>query len=103
MQTKREVVRFCKWIRMILSAAPIEHLRVICDHDDEDAFYGANICFDNIIDHLAGKHSATLRILDLRSAYLGVMALELLFTTCTGLEELYISAGKRATVSSSVL
>lgn len=83
---------------MVLSASPIEHIRVICD-DDNDAFYGANICFDNIIDHLAGRHSATLRILDLRSAYLGVKALQLLFTTCTHLEELYISAGKRATVS----
>ncbi|KAF9463355.1 hypothetical protein BDZ94DRAFT_1259156 [Collybia nuda] len=91
---KRDVIRFCKWIRMVVAASPIESLRVICDDNDNYPQLGPNICFDNIINHLAARHSTTLRALNLRSAYLSDNALRLLFTTCTLLEELDISAGK---------
>lgn len=99
MQTKREVVRFCKWIRTVISASPIDHLRIICD-DGHDGSYGANISFDNIIDHLVRKRSRMLRVLDFRYAYLGVNAVQCLFKTCAFLEEFHISAGKPAIVSS---
>jgi hypothetical protein len=59
---------------------------------------GANISFRSIIDHLCARHSWTLRVLDMRDAYLDVKSLRKLFMTCRELEEVYLCAGKHALV-----
>lgn len=78
----------------MISSSPIEHLRIVCD----DEFIGASVGFDSIIDHLVKKHSGSLRILDFRSAYIGVAAVRALFTRCLRLEEVHISTGEKALV-----
>ena len=79
---------------MVISSSPIEYLRIVCD----DGLIGANVGFDSIIDHLVKKHSGSLRVLDFRSAYIGVDAVRALFTRCLQLEAFHISAGKNALV-----
>ena len=96
MQTRREVLALCKWIRMVISASPIERIRIICD----DEYIGANISYDSIADHLIKKHAGSLRVVDFRMAYIGVHAAEALFKTCLQLEEFCISTGKNAVVKS---
>jgi hypothetical protein len=78
----------------VISSSPIEHLRIVCD----DELIGANVGFDSIIDHLVKKHSGSLRVLDFRSAYIGIDAVQALFTRCLQLEEFCISTGKNALV-----
>lgn len=95
MGTKREVIILCKWIRTVISSSPIEHLRIVCDDQE---FISVNVGFDSIVDHLVKKHSGTLRVLDFRSAYIGIDAVRALFTRCLQLEEFCISTGKNALV-----
>ena len=95
MQTKREVIALCKWIRTVISSSPIEHLRLVCDDQESTS---VNVGFDSIIDHLVKKHSGTLRVLDFGSAYIGVDAVRALFTRCLQLEEFCISTGNNTLV-----
>lgn len=103
-QAKREVLALCKWMRKVISSAPIEDLRVVCDRDrdDDGANNGANISFDSIINHLSSKHAKTLRFLDLRSSFIGVTGLEAFFSSCSHLEQFHVAAGKDALVSFTV-
>lgn len=99
MQAAYEVQTFCKWIRRAVASSSIERLRIICDEEDSSSTLGANVAFNSLIDHLAKKHSTTLRLLDIGSAYVGVDALKSLFETCLQLEEFRICAGKDALVA----
>ena len=93
-QTKRDVLALCKWIRTVISSSPIEDLRIICD----DEHSGANVSYDSIVDHLAKKHSSSLRMLDFPRAYIGLHAIKSLFTTCLHLQEFCVSTGRSALV-----
>ncbi|TFK37578.1 hypothetical protein BDQ12DRAFT_736111 [Crucibulum laeve] len=94
--SKFEVNAICKWIRRAITWSPIEELRVIQDEDDDDLFRvtGAHPSWESLIDHLTSRHTQTLRVLDLRLAFIKAETLKSLLAKCTALEELYLCAGK---------
>ncbi|KAF8153984.1 hypothetical protein B0H34DRAFT_809599 [Crassisporium funariophilum] len=89
LSSRHEVGDFCKWIRRAISGSPIEELWVIYDY----CVPGPNLRFDSLIDHLVKKYSSTLHYLDLGSAFVGVVGLKILFTSCTRLEVLGFLVG----------
>ncbi|RDB17499.1 hypothetical protein Hypma_000999 [Hypsizygus marmoreus] len=92
-ESRFEAINLCKWIRKVISSSPIEHIRLICDD-----FYKfpANVSFDSIVDHIVKKHSRTLLILDLGSAYIGVDSFRQLLSSCFKLEEMHVAVRKNA-------
>lgn len=102
-QRRTKIQSVCKWIRRAISSSPIESLCILRDEQDGDddgtsSNFGANISFRSIIDHLCSRHSHTLRVLDMRNAYIDVKSLRKLFGTCRELEEVYLCAGNHALV-----
>lgn len=102
-QRRTKIQSVCKWIRRAISSSPIESLCILRDEQDGDddgtsSNFGANISFRSIIDHLCSRHSHTLRVLDMRNAYIDVKSLRKLFGTCRELEEVYLCAGSHALV-----
>ncbi|KAF8646265.1 hypothetical protein AX16_007305 [Volvariella volvacea WC 439] len=146
-QSRSEVLKLCKWIRLGISSSPLQRLYLFSDDsdahtdldDDDDEIFapalhrslhirisnsirirpegpdgttndsggetegggeadepGSSIAFDSLINHLVVKHPMTLKILDMRSAFIGVDALRTLFIECVVLEEFYLSAGRSA-------
>ncbi|KAF9444948.1 hypothetical protein P691DRAFT_735742 [Macrolepiota fuliginosa MF-IS2] len=107
LQTRNEVRSLCKWIRRTISSSPIESLYIIQDDssssspgdsDDDESMRntGANVSFRSIIDHLCCRHTDTLRVLYMPTAYVGVKSLKKLLGCCTELEEVYLCAGSHA-------
>ena len=71
------------------------------DDDDGDGIpsqTGANVSFRSIIDHLCSRHSMSLRILDMKNAYVDVKSLKKLFTSCKVVEEVYLCTGRHVLV-----
>lgn len=71
------------------------------DDDDGDGIpsqTGANVSFRSIIDHLCSCHSMSLRILDMKNAYVDVKSLKKLFTSCKVVEEVYLCTGRHVLV-----
>lgn len=96
---KREVVALCRWVKWVIFSSPIEHVRLL---RDDHRPYAIHIPFDNLTDHLATKHPSTLRILDVREAYVSAKAVKLLLEQCHGLEEVYIAVRKHVLVRLSL-
>lgn len=94
--TKREVDDFGKWIRRAITGSPsLRILRLLTD--SEDAAF-CNRSYDGLIDHLVKKHSTTLKILDMRSSFVGVDKLKALLSSCSSLEELLVKVDRSAVV-----
>jgi len=101
MNTRYEVEHLCKWIRRAISSCPIQEIRL--EHDESLLVRhgnnlrlppsGVNVSFDSIFDHLAQKHSDTLRVIDLKYSFIGGRALKLICDQCTELEELVVAGG----------
>lgn len=85
-----EADRLGKWIRTVIASSPIDHLALFSDDD----FVASNVRFDGIICHLASKHAARLRYLEMQQAFISVDALRLLCKECSVLEELSMAGGK---------
>ena len=94
--TKREVDDFGKWIRRAITGSPsLRILRLLTDSPDA-AF--CNRSYDGLMDHLVKKHSTTLKILDMRSSFVGVDKLKALLSSCSTLEELLVKVDRSAVV-----
>jgi hypothetical protein len=94
--TKREVDDFGKWIRRAITGSPsLRILRLLTDSPDA-AF--CNRSYDGLIDHLVKKHSTTLKILDMRSSFVGLDKLKALLSSCSSLEELLVKVDRSAVV-----
>ena len=79
----------------------IQVLRILQNESEDDLptnRYGANVSFRSIIDHLCSRHSVSLRILDMKNAYVDVRSLKKLFVSCQAMEEIYLCAGRHALV-----
>lgn len=87
-------------MRRVISASSIQVLR-ICQSEKEDDHvgrYGANVSFRGIIDHVCSRHAISLRVLDMKNAYVDVGSLKKLFVSCEVMEEVYLCAGRHALV-----
>lgn len=103
-QTRKEAQSLCQWIRRVISTSSIQVLHIVQDgqkNDDDDddgdgipSQTGANVSFRSIIDHLCSRHSMSLRILDMKNAYVDVKSLKKLFTSCKVVEEVYLCTGR---------
>ena len=101
LQTRKEASSLCKWIRRVISTSSIQVLRILQNESEDDlptSRYGANVSFRSIIDHLCSRHSVSLRILDMKNAYVDVRSLKKLFVSCQAMEEVYLCAGRHALV-----
>lgn len=103
LQTRKEASSLCKWIRRVISASSIQVLRILQnENENEDDLvasrYGANVSFRSIIDHVCSQHAISLRILDMKNAYVDVRSLKKLFVSCQAVEEVYLCAGRHALV-----
>ncbi|KAK0213514.1 hypothetical protein IW262DRAFT_311297 [Armillaria fumosa] len=88
--SREEADRLGKWIRTVIASSPIEHLALLSDEN----FVTSNARFDGIIHHLASKHPARLRRLEMPLAFISVVGLRLLCKECLVLEELSVAGGK---------
>ncbi|KAG5643186.1 hypothetical protein DXG03_001390 [Asterophora parasitica] len=94
--TRSDALALCRWIKRIISNAPLEVLRLVCD---DPSVTTAHVPVDNIVDHLVTKHHTTLRVLDLAETYVGLEATRAILTRCVGLEELCLAARREVLVS----
>ena len=85
--TREDAAYLYKWLRRVISYAPLESLHLVCDNE----VFGASPAFDSLVEHLYTKHFRTLRVLDMRDCFVGKRALKELCARCTELEELSIS------------
>ncbi|KAF9006991.1 hypothetical protein BDQ17DRAFT_1238451 [Cyathus striatus] len=92
MYAKDEVLKVCKWIRRAIASSSIETLRIAGDIDEDETI--STFSHDSLVDHLVEKQKSTLRVLDIRTSYVGARGLMKLLTNCTLLEEIYICGGK---------
>lgn len=97
MHTRIQAQTLCKWIRRVISSSPLQKLRLICDDESEPAF--AFPSFSSLVDHLVQKHASTLRTLDMPTAFIDLLALAKLFSSCVLLEEVMLSSRESCFVS----
>ncbi|KAJ7583784.1 hypothetical protein C8J56DRAFT_951786 [Mycena floridula] len=97
MGTRMEAEHLCTWIRRAITGSSLEELRL--EHDESypapNRAPGANLSFDSLFTHLAEKHGANLRVVDLETVFVGYRALRLLCERCTSLERLAVTGGPR--------
>lgn len=87
---REEVNRLCQWIKCIIATSPIETLRLICGNR-AGLVYVPNVSFDGLVSHIVTRHATTIRILDLRNAFVGIKAFKDVLSACRDcIEELYI-------------
>ncbi|KAG7098481.1 hypothetical protein E1B28_000426 [Marasmius oreades] len=84
----------CRWIKHVISASPIEELNFIPFYRPRTRNPVSKQSWDLLIDHLADKHSKTLKYLDLRAAFVKKRSLETLLRKCHLLEELSIGTSR---------
>ena len=84
-----------KWIRRVVSHAPLETLRLVC----ESEVCGASPTFDPLLEHLYLKHAGTLRALDMLRCFVGKRALKAFCASCVQLEELAVTIAPDTLVS----
>jgi hypothetical protein len=78
----------------VTTNSPLEELRLVAERAASIGKTGPSISHDNLIYHLARRHSRTLRVLRADIAYVG-RSLTALCTKCKELEELGIAVAGR--------
>ncbi|KAI0632678.1 hypothetical protein C8Q77DRAFT_1058376 [Trametes polyzona] len=86
-----ETHAFCHWICLVVSKAPLETLKMVCE---SECFLWFN--HDPLVEHLCVKHSKTLRSLHMHDSFISKDALRALCRSCTALEELSVSIRREA-------
>ncbi|KAI0742435.1 hypothetical protein C8Q80DRAFT_1188375 [Daedaleopsis nitida] len=86
--TRIDAAHMYKWVRRVISHAPLECLRLIPEFVTQG---GAAVTFDPLLEHLAARHAQNLRVLDMKECFVGRTALIMLCKTCTNLEELNVA------------
>ena len=93
--TTRDAAYLYKWVRRAITYAPLEFLRLVCEHQPS----GAAPSFDPLLEHLIARHARRLRILDLREFLVGWRALRRLCDSCLELEDLFVTVSPATLVS----
>jgi hypothetical protein len=93
-----------KWIRLVVQHAPLEELwldtKLDCTRIRHDRF-GPTACHDGLIQHLAARHSQTLRVLKMEECYVSTRAY-CLISRCARLCDLRIGINGYTLVRSVV-
>lgn len=63
--TKDDTNRLCRWVRRVITSAPLETLLLVCENEVE----GPAISFNPLVEHLSLKHATRLRVLDMSGCY----------------------------------
>ncbi len=92
--TTRDAAYLYKWVRRVVTYAPLESLRLVCEHQPS----GAAPSFDPLLEHIIARH-ARLRILDLREFLVGWKTLTRLCDRCPELEDLFVTVSPAILVS----
>ena len=85
--TRRDAAHLYKWVRKVISHAPLETLRLVV----EDIPYGPAPTFDSLLEHLSARHAKTMRVLDMRDCFVGSRTLRRFCGSCPKLEELAVA------------
>ncbi|KAF9268823.1 hypothetical protein L218DRAFT_954263 [Marasmius fiardii PR-910] len=88
----------CRWIKHVISTSPIEELNFVPFYKPRTRNPISKHSWDLLIDHLADKHSKTLRYLNLRAAFVKKRSLETLLRKCNLLEELSLGTSRGSLV-----
>ncbi|KAG2005739.1 hypothetical protein CC2G_002118 [Coprinopsis cinerea AmutBmut pab1-1] len=85
------------WIRQIVSASPLQTLRIITEGVDEDQ-EERRVCpsYEGLLNHLTKKHLWTLRHLFMKDCLVTLKQLPVVFENCISLESIHVSVDKRA-------
>lgn len=86
-ETRTDAAHLYKWIRRVISHAPLESLRLVCEYE----LCGPEPTFDSLLESLSARHAKRLKVLDMRNCYVGNRALRRLCEKCTSLEELAVT------------
>jgi hypothetical protein len=96
-ETRRERDSLCKWVRKAIYASPLERL-YLEDDLDEGLEYGANLSFEPLIHHLVAVHASRLKVLDMRTSYVGATGFRMLCLGCRALEEMALAVDRNTLV-----
>ncbi|TBU38334.1 hypothetical protein BD309DRAFT_972136 [Dichomitus squalens] len=86
-KTSGDAAYLYKWVRRVITYAPLVSLRILCRREP----WGAAPSFDPLLEHLIARHAQRLRVLDIREFLVGKKALSKLCDKCTQLETLFVT------------
>ena len=86
-ETSRGAAYLYKWVRRVITYAPLETLRLLCEPQSS----GAAPSFDPLLEHLIARHAQRLRVLDIREFLVGNKTLGKLCDTCSELRVLFVA------------
>ncbi|KAL0569670.1 hypothetical protein V5O48_012298, partial [Marasmius crinis-equi] len=93
-EPRLDATKVCEWIKHVISRCPIEELSFRLFQSPRTRKPLPKESWDLLVDHLADKHSKTLRFLDLRAAFVKKHSLRRLLQKCLLLEELSIATSR---------